>query len=161
MVRTLSVAAAALAFAFSFAPASAHACDGNPECPMKKSAKQDDQKTDLKAEKKADKTTATKVEVKATDKKAVTPPTDSAVPAVKPTEQTSIMQEIDTILAAKCSCSSASDCTCKKGECKCSKCGGAKKATNIRMIESLRGQDDGTILPANNARYDATAGVFI
>lgn len=157
MVRTLSVAVAALAFAFSFAPASAHACDGHPECPMKKSAKQDDQS----AEKKSDKTTATRVEVKATDKKAVSPTTDSAVPAVKPTEQSSIMQEIDTILAAKCSCSGASDCTCKKGECKCSKCGGAKKTTNIRMIESLRGQDDGTILPANNARYDATAGVFI
>ena len=54
--------------------------------------------------------------------------------------------------------SSQADCTCKKGECKCSKCGGHKK--NVKMIESLRDANDSTDLPMN-ARYDATAGVFI
>ena len=152
MVRSLTVAATALALALAFAPASALACDGEPECPMKKSAKADEVK---KADKTMVKTNA-KADVKATDKKLVAPA--EAAPVVKPTEQSSIMDEIDTILAAKCSCSSASDCTCKKGECKCSKCGGHKK-TQIRMIESLRG-NDGTIIPVN-ARYDATAGVFI
>lgn len=57
---------------------------------------------------------------------------------------------------ATCSCSSAADCTCKKGTCKCPKCGQHKAAT--KMFESLKPFD--TKLP-NTARLDATAGVFI
>ena len=149
MVRTLSVAAAAVAFALAFAPSSAFACDGEPECPMNKAKKQ---------QAASETKTTAKTDAKATDtKKTVVTPAKETAPAVKPAEQTSIMDEIDTILAAKCSCSSAGDCTCKKGDCKCSKCGGHKP--KIRMIESLRGADS-TDLPSN-ARYDATAGVFI
>jgi hypothetical protein len=40
----------------------------------------------------------------------------ATAPAVKPAP--------DSPVAEKCSCSSASDCTCKKGQCKCAKCGG-------------------------------------
>jgi|CXWL01.1.fsa_nt_gi hypothetical protein len=57
----------------------------------------------------------------------------------------------------KCSCSGASDCTCKKGQCKCPKCGKGGKA---RMFETLKGQSSNPVLP-NTARLDATAGVFI
>ncbi|MBX7112748.1 MAG: hypothetical protein K1X64_00340 [Myxococcaceae bacterium] len=57
----------------------------------------------------------------------------------------------------KCGCSGASDCTCKKGQCKCPKCGKHNKA---RMIETLKGQSSDPTLP-NTARLDATAGVFI
>ncbi len=58
-------------------------------------------------------------------------------------------------LNATCSCGSAADCTCKKGSCKCPKCG-HKNAT--RMFESFKPQD--AKLP-NTARLDATGGVFI
>lgn len=58
----------------------------------------------------------------------------------------------------KCSCSGASDCTCKKGQCKCPKCG--NKGSKARMFETLKGQSSNPVLP-NTARLDATAGVFI
>lgn len=63
---------------------------------------------------------------------------------------------IDEALAGKCSCSGAADCTCKKGECKCPKCGG--KAP--QMFDSLKGTKDALEIP-KDARNDATAGVFI
>lgn len=63
---------------------------------------------------------------------------------------------IDEALAGKCSCSGAADCTCKKGECKCPKCGG--KAAP--MFDSLKGSKDALEIP-KGARNDATAGVFI
>ncbi|GEM_PF-1743463 len=59
-------------------------------------------------------------------------------------------------LNATCACGSAADCTCKKGTCKCPKCGQHKN--NARMFESFKPQD--TKLP-NTARLDATGGVFI
>jgi hypothetical protein len=59
---------------------------------------------------------------------------------------------------AACGCSGRSDCTCKKGTCKCSKCGAHK--VNTRIIETLKNTPVDTRLPAT-ARLDATAGVFI
>lgn len=59
-------------------------------------------------------------------------------------------------LAKKCSCSSAADCTCKKGDCQCSKCGGYKH----KLIDGLRGASNPLRIPGD-ARRDATAGVFI
>jgi hypothetical protein len=59
-------------------------------------------------------------------------------------------------LNATCACGSAADCTCKKGTCKCAKCGQHKKW--LRMFESFKPQD--AKLP-NTARLDATGGVFI
>ena len=59
-------------------------------------------------------------------------------------------------LNATCSCSTAADCTCKKGTCKCPKCGQHKNS--VRMFESFKPQD--AKLP-NTARLDATGGVFI
>lgn len=60
-------------------------------------------------------------------------------------------------LSDKCNCSGASDCTCKKGQCKCPKCG---KHNKVRMIETLKGQTTNPSLP-DTARLDASAGVFI
>ena len=59
-------------------------------------------------------------------------------------------------LNATCSCGSAADCTCKKGTCKCPKCGQHKNT--VRMFEAFKPQD--AKLP-NTARLDATGGVFI
>jgi hypothetical protein len=58
------------------------------------------------------------------------------------------------LLAAKCSCESKADCTCKKGECKCKKCGGRHE-----VLEALQGQR-GT-QPVKDARYDASACVML
>jgi hypothetical protein len=64
----------------------------------------------------------------------------------------------DTLVAEKCSCQGASDCTCKKGECQCKKCGGRhKKAT---LFESLSEPVKPTTLP-EKAELDASAGMFI
>lgn len=62
----------------------------------------------------------------------------------------------DKLQPATCSCSSAADCTCKKGSCKCPKCGQHKNG--MKMFESFKPQD--AKLP-NTARLDATGGVFI
>ncbi len=59
-------------------------------------------------------------------------------------------------LAARCKCSSASDCTCKKGQCECPKCSGHKR----RLVEPLKGSSGELKIPGD-ARHDATAGVFI
>jgi len=51
--------------------------------------------------------------------KAAAPDAAPAAPQVKTD---------DVKVAEKCSCSSAADCTCKKGQCKCKACGGASSA---------------------------------
>lgn len=33
-----------------------------------------------------------------------------------------VLQSVDDALSATCNCSGPSDCTCKKGQCKCAKC---------------------------------------
>jgi hypothetical protein len=60
-------------------------------------------------------------------------------------------------LSATCSCRNAGDCTCKKGQCKCPKCGNHVRS---QVIEPLGGTDRKLELP-KNARYEATGGVFI
>jgi hypothetical protein len=65
------------------------------------------------------------------------------------------LKEVDELLTAKCQCSSKADCTCKKGQCECSKCKGRKR----QVMDALRKQTPA--LKLEDARYDATAGVFI
>ena len=67
----------------------------------------------------------------------------------------SALGEVDQLLAEKCACKGKGDCTCKKGQCKCAKCGSKKH----RMFDSVKGAAN-VELPAN-ARHDATGGVFI
>lgn len=65
------------------------------------------------------------------------------------------LQEVDELLAAKCQCSSKADCTCKKGQCECAKC----KHGRHEVMDALRNQAPAQKI--EDARYDASAGVFI
>ncbi|MDQ3266429.1 MAG: metallothionein [Myxococcota bacterium] len=65
-----------------------------------------------------------------------------------------LLGEIDVLVADKCSCQSAADCTCKKGQCKCKAC------KHKRMIQPVKGTTDALQLP-KEARWEATSGVFI
>jgi tryptophanyl-tRNA synthetase len=65
------------------------------------------------------------------------------------------LKEVDDLLSAKCQCSSKADCTCKKGQCQCSKC----KHGTRQVMDALRQQTPA--LKLEDARYDASAGVFI
>jgi hypothetical protein len=75
-----------------------------------------------------------------------------------------VLAPVDEVLSATCNCSGPSDCTCKKGECKCKKCSkqhGVKPGTgSTRLIEPLKNQQQSPELP-QNARHDATGGVLI
>jgi len=68
--------------------------------------------------------------------------------------QGALLQDIDVLVADKCSCHSAADCTCKKGQCKCKAC------KHKRMVEPVKGTLDALKLPTE-ARWEATSGVFI
>ena len=59
--------------------------------------------------------------------------------------------------AATCSCSSAGDCTCKKGACKCSKCGGHQH----KVMEPLHQEKTGSVELPEGVPLDASAGFFI
>lgn len=88
-----------------------------------------------------------------------------AAPAQKkdeaPPAQGSVLRPVDEILSATCNCGGPADCTCKKGECKCKKCDKHHRGVQkTLLLEPLRGVPVRPELPAD-ARYDATAGVFI
>jgi hypothetical protein len=80
------------------------------------------------------------------------PKQDSAAQA-RPAE--SPLKEVDELLTAKCQCGSKADCTCKKGQCECPRCNKPKR----QVIDALREQTPA--LKLEDARYDASAGVFI
>jgi hypothetical protein len=67
------------------------------------------------------------------------------------------LDELDSLMAGRCQCGSAADCTCKKGACECSKC----KRVHRQVVDALT--DQGAPAPAQlqDARYDASAGIFI
>jgi hypothetical protein len=92
----------------------------------------------------------------AAGKKAEASKADAKSTTAEKKDAKSEASSVDEALAGKCSCSGAADCTCKKGECKCPKCGG--KAAP--MFDSLKGTKDALEIP-KDARNDATAGVFI
>ncbi|HET9452562.1 MAG TPA: metallothionein [Aggregicoccus sp.] len=66
-----------------------------------------------------------------------------------------LVQAGRALLAAKCSCDSKADCTCKKGQCKCAKCKGRHD-----VLEALQEQSGGQPVEPL-ARNDATAGVLL
>lgn len=72
-----------------------------------------------------------------------------ALPAQNP------LKEVDELLSAKCQCGSKADCTCKKGQCECSKC----RKAHRQVVDALR--ESTPALKLEDARYDASAGVFI
>lgn len=75
-----------------------------------------------------------------------------------------VLAPVDEVLAATCNCGSASDCTCKKGECRCKKCSksGVKPAPggSTRLIEPLKNQPRILEVP-QNALHEATGGILI
>jgi hypothetical protein len=77
---------------------------------------------------------------------------DSAAQA-RPAENP--LKEVDELLSAKCQCGSKADCTCKKGQCECPRCNKPKR----QVIDALR--EKTPPLKLEDARYDASAGVFI
>ncbi|MCP3103232.1 metallothionein [Myxococcus sp. K15C18031901] len=79
------------------------------------------------------------------DAKAVAPGKDEAE---RP------LESLDSLIAGKCQCGSKADCTCKKGSCECSKC-----KPKRQVMDALRGQP--AELKLEEARYDASAGIFI
>jgi hypothetical protein len=69
-----------------------------------------------------------------------------------------MLDESDTVLSAKCKCESAADCTCKKGACDCKKCNKHHRQP-AQVMQKLSDSVEPVII--QNARYDASAGVFI
>ncbi|XXF75883.1 metallothionein [Myxococcaceae bacterium GXIMD 01537] len=65
------------------------------------------------------------------------------------------LDELDAVMAAKCQCGSAADCTCKKGTCECAKC----KKPRRQVVDAL--SDQAVPAKVQDARYDASAGIFI
>ena len=78
-------------------------------------------------------------------------------PAVASTAARALLADDLALTRATCGCSGRADCTCKKGQCKCSHCGASTRSS---LVAPLKGEQVKTSLP-KNARYDATAGVFI
>lgn len=78
-------------------------------------------------------------------------------PAVASTAARALLADDLALTNATCGCSARADCTCKKGQCKCAKCG---NSAHSQLVAPLRGEQTKATLP-QNARYDATAGVFI
>jgi hypothetical protein len=60
-----------------------------------------------------------------------------------------------TLHADRCRCESKADCTCKKGQCRCPKCGRHRR----QVLEALR-QPTGDTRPAP-ARLEARAGLLL
>ena len=152
MFRALTLALAVAASTLLVAtPASA--CDTNCKCNHGK-AEGDDAKTG--AEAKGGKATPTKSKKAVEPKKAEEPVAPKAEPSPK---QGRLLDSVDQLIAGTCGCDGQADCTCKKGSCKCKKCGSGRKGGTM-MFESLKGNPMSPQLP-ETARYDATAGIFI
>ncbi len=80
--------------------------------------------------------------------------TQEAAVAPAPADK-SALEELDAVMAAKCQCGSAADCTCKKGSCECAKC----KKPRRQVVDELSTQEHTP--KVQEARYDASAGIFI
>jgi hypothetical protein len=65
------------------------------------------------------------------------------------------LDALDALMAGKCQCGSKADCTCKKGACDCSRC----QKPGRQVMDALRGRP--AELKLEEARYDASAGIFI
>src|SRR5688572_16782697 len=104
--RMIVTTAVAVTLAFG---SSAWACSADCDCKEKHEAS---------AEKGKGAKDATKKRAAAKDEaKKETP----APEAKEPAKEGALHLQIDNAIAGKCSCSSAADCTCKKGQCECGK----------------------------------------
>lgn len=92
---------------------------------------------------------------KAAAAKTAPAPAAAEQPETKlPASSAELLRPVDVLVADKCSCTNAADCTCKKGQCKCKRC------KPKRMADPVKGQSDALQLPTE-ARLDASVGVFI
>ena len=141
------VAAGLMAGGLLLAPGAAHACEAHARAAAeaKKAAgtqaPQAGAKTADEAGKADAKTAdeAGRADPKATQRGEVERPLDA----------------LDQLMAGKCDCGSKADCTCKKGSCECAKC----KKPKRQVMDALRGRP--AELKLEEARYDASAGIFI
>lgn len=81
----------------------------------------------------------------------------------KDADSANVLAPVDQLLSDKCNCDGPSECTCKKGECKCKKCSQHQHADGVKktqLLRPLRGAPASPAIP-ENARLDASAGVFI
>ncbi|MCY1015294.1 metallothionein [Pyxidicoccus sp. MSG2] len=138
------VAAGLMAGGLLLAPGSAHACEAHAraaaEAKKAEAAKADAKKADASQSdaKKAD-------EAGAVDAK----PSPARGEVERP------LDALDSLIAGKCDCGSKADCTCKKGSCNCAKC----QKPRHQVMDALRGRP--AELKLQEARYDASAGIFI
>jgi hypothetical protein len=138
MTRITTWAAGALmAVGLLLAPGEARACEAHAKANA------------AKAE--ASKAEAKPAEAPATEKK----PEEAGKPAPVRGEVERPLDALDSLMAGKCNCGSKADCTCKKGSCECSKCHKPKR----QVMDALRGRP--AELKLDEARYDASAGIFI
>ncbi|NMO20793.1 metallothionein [Pyxidicoccus fallax] len=129
------VAAGLMAGGLLLAPGAAHACEAHARAAAE--APKADAKKAEPSTKDADK--APRADPKASQRGEVERPLDA----------------LDSLMAGKCQCGSKADCTCKKGSCDCSKC----RKSHREVMETLRGRP--AELKLEEARYDASAGIFI
>ena len=138
------VAAGLMAGGLLLAPGPAHACEAH-----------------ARAAAEAKKTEAAKADAKQADaatpdaKKAPEAGAADAKAAPARGEVERPLDALDSLIAGKCQCGSKADCTCKKGSCNCSKCQKPKH----QVMDALRGRP--AELKLEEARYDASAGIFI
>jgi hypothetical protein len=138
------VAAGLMAGGLLLAPGSAHACEAHARAAAE--AKQAEAK---KAE--APQAAPGKADAKPADAAKAT---DAAAKDARG-EVERPLDALDSLIAGKCQCGSKADCTCKKGSCDCSKCQKPKR----QVMDALRGRP--AELKLEEARYDASAGIFI
>jgi hypothetical protein len=139
MTRITTWAAAGLmAAGLLLAPGAARACEAH-----------------ARAAADAKKAEASKAEASKTDAKPEAKPAEAGKPSPARGEVERPLDALDSLMAGKCQCGSKADCTCKKGSCECSKCQKPKR----QVMDALRGRP--AELKLDEARYDASAGIFI
>lgn len=141
------VAAGLMAAGLVLAPGAAHACEAHAraaaDAKKAQAAKAEATKADAKQPE------APKAEQKPADGAADPKASGARGEVERP------LDALDSLMAGKCQCDSKADCTCKKGSCDCSKCRKPKR----QVMDALRGRP--AELKLDEARYDASAGIFI
>jgi hypothetical protein len=141
------VAAGLMAGGVLLAPGSAQACEAHARAAAE--AKKAEAKKAGAKKPEAGKAEAKPTDAVKADEAGAADPKGARGEVVRP------LDALDSLIAGKCQCGSKADCTCKKGSCDCSKCEKPKR----QVMDALRGRP--AELRLQDARYDASAGIFI